>query len=62
MNNIEDYCIEYSKKESHIVSKIKKFTYKNEEAPQMISGEIVGNFLKMLIPLMVIQIIGKFKK
>ena len=49
MNNIEDYCIEYSKKESHIVSKIKEFTYKNEEAPQMISGEIVGNFLKMLI-------------
>ena len=49
MNNIEDYCIEYSRKESHIVSEIKKFTHKNEEAPQMISGEIVGNFLMMLI-------------
>ena len=49
MNNIEDYCIKYSKKESQIVSEIKKFTFQSEEAPQMISGEIVGNLLMMLI-------------
>ena len=48
MNNIEDYCIKYSKKESQIVSEIKKFTFQSEEAPQMISGEIVGNLLKSL--------------
>ena len=49
MSNIEDYCIKYSKKESQIVSEIKKFTFQSEEAPQMISGEIVGNLLMMLI-------------
>ena len=49
MNNIEDYCIKYSEKESQIVSEIKKFTFQSEEAPQMISGEIVGNLLMMLI-------------
>ena len=38
MNNIEDYCINHSIKESQLLEDIKKFTYENEEAPQMISG------------------------
>ena len=49
MNDIENYCINYSKKESKLLSSLKKFTYENEEAPQMISGELVGNLLMMLI-------------
>ena len=49
MSNIEDYCIKYSEKESQTVSELKKFTFQSEEAPQMISGEIVGNLLMMLI-------------
>tara|TARA_B100001094_G_scaffold109763_1_gene105738 strand:- start:6472 stop:7095 length:624 start_codon:yes stop_codon:yes gene_type:complete len=49
MSNIEDYCIKYSEKESQTVSELKKFTFQSEEAPQMISGKIVGNLLMMLI-------------
>ena len=49
MNNIEDYCIKHSKKESSLLSSLKQFTYENEEAPQMISGLLVGNLLMMLI-------------
>ena len=49
MNNIEDYCLEYSSKESNLLLEIKDYTFKNEEAPQMISGPLVGNLINMLI-------------
>ena len=49
MNNIEEYCIKYSNKESKLLAELKQFTFENEEAPQMISGQLVGNFLMMLI-------------
>lgn len=49
MSRIEDYCVKYSKVESNLLSSLKKFTYENEEAPQMISGSLVGNLLMMLI-------------
>ena len=49
MNNIEDYCIKHSINESQLLEEIKQFTYENEEAPQMISGPIVGNILGVLI-------------
>jgi caffeoyl-CoA O-methyltransferase len=49
MNNIEDYCQKYSSKESNLLSEIKDYTFKNEEAPQMISGPLVGNLINMLI-------------
>ena len=49
MNNIEDYCLEYSSKESGLLLEIKDYTFKNEEAPQMISGPLVGNLINMLI-------------
>ena len=49
MSNIEDYCNKHSKKESTLLLSLKKFTYENEEAPQMISGSLVGNLLMMLI-------------
>ena len=52
MNNIENYCINHSIKESQLLEDIKKFTYENEEAPQMISGPIVGNILGVLIKAM----------
>lgn len=52
MNNIEDYCINHSIKESQLLEDITKFTYENEEAPQMISGPIVGNILGVLIKAM----------
>ena len=49
MNSLENYCLENSEKESQLLKDIKTFTYENEEAPQMISGPIVGNLLKMFI-------------
>ena len=49
MNNIEEYCINHSNQESSILKDLKQYTYANEKAPQMISGEIVGNFLALLI-------------
>ena len=49
MNNVEDYCVKYSNEESRLLLELKEYTFKNEEAPQMISGPLVGNFLNMLI-------------
>ena len=49
MDNIEDYCLEYSSKESNLLLELKNYTFKNEEAPQMISGPLVGNLLNILI-------------
>ena len=49
MSSIEDYCVKHSKLESPLLSSLKQFTYENEEAPQMISGSLVGNLLMMLI-------------
>ena len=49
MNNLEDYCLKYSSKESNLLLEIKNHTFKYEEAPQMISGPLVGNLINMLI-------------
>ena len=48
-NDLEQYSIDHSVKESSILKKIQKYTYKNEKAPQMITGAIVGNVLSLLI-------------
>ena len=49
MNNIEDYCLKYSSKESNLLLDLKEYTFKKEKAPQMISGPLVGSLLNMLI-------------
>ena len=49
MNNIEDYCLKYSTKESNLLLDLKEYTFKKEKAPQMISGPMVGSLLNMLI-------------
>ena len=49
MNNIEDYCLKYSTKESNLLLDLKEYTFKKEKAPQMISGPLVGSLLNMLI-------------
>ena len=43
------YCHENSHSDSEILKELHKYTFKNEELPQMISGNIVGNFLQLLI-------------
>jgi len=49
VNDLEQYSIDHSVKESSILKKIQKYTYQNEKAPQMITGAIVGNVLSLLI-------------
>ena len=49
MNNLEQYSLDHSLQESDILKKIKKYTFDNEKAPQMISGQIVGSLLSLLI-------------
>ena len=43
------YCHKNSHNDSDILKELHKYTFKNEELPQMISGNIVGNFLQLLI-------------
>ena len=46
---IIQYCHENSHNDSEILKELHSYTFKNEEAPQMISDQIVGNLLMMLI-------------
>ena len=46
---IIQYCHENSHNDSEILKELHSYTFKNEELPQMISGNIVGNFLQLLI-------------
>ena len=43
------YCHENSHTDSDILKKLHDYTFKNEDVPQMISGNMVGNFLQLLI-------------
>ena len=46
---ILQYCESYSNKDSEILKELIEYTFKNEPAPQMISGVQVGNFLQSLV-------------
>ena len=46
---LTDYCREHSKANSLVLTKLEKYTWKNEDVPQMISGQLVGNFLQSVI-------------
>ena len=45
---IYDYCIRHSIKDSVLLEELIDYTYSNKEAPNMISGNMVGNFLYIL--------------
>ena len=47
--DILKYCENYSNKDSKILKELIEYTFKNEPAPQMISGVQVGNFLQSLV-------------
>jgi len=49
---ILNYCENHSSSESGIYHKIIQLTYKIEEIPQMLSGNMVGNILQLLLKLM----------
>ena len=44
-----DYCKEHSKANSSLLVELEKYTFANEDVPQMISGQLVGNFLQSII-------------
>ena len=46
---IQDYCNDHSAMNSTILDELEKHTWNNEEIPQMISGQLVGNFLQIMI-------------
>jgi len=46
--NIYDYCAKYSIKDDSILDDLIEYTYNNKDAPNMISGNMVGNFLYIL--------------
>ena len=54
MNNnasedIHNYCKNHTESDSDILLKLEKYTWENEEIPQMVSGQLVGKFLKWLV-------------
>ena len=49
---ILDYCEDHSTGEPDIYKKITELTYNKEEIPQMLSGNMVGNVLQLLLKLM----------
>ena len=48
-DEILDYCRQHSKADSLLLSNLEKFTWENEDVPQMISGQLVGKFLQSII-------------
>ena len=48
-NNIDKYCEEHSFSDSKLLLELKQYTLKNEDVPQMISGQMVGKFLQSII-------------
>ena len=47
-----DYCQDHSNADSSLLMELINYTWENEDVPQMISGQLVGNFLKSLIKLL----------
>ena len=47
--NILDYCRQHSRSDSLLLSELEKYTWENEDVPQMISGQLVGKFLQSII-------------
>ena len=46
---IEDYCKEFSLKDTELLSQLTTKTWETEEMPQMLSGSLVGGLLQMLV-------------
>ena len=47
--DIPDYCRQHSMTDSFLLSDLEKYTWENEDLPQMISGQLVGKFLQSII-------------
>jgi caffeoyl-CoA O-methyltransferase len=47
--DIQTYCKSHTDPNNTLLSKLEKYTWENEEVPQMISGQMVGKFLQSII-------------
>ena len=47
--NIHKYCKEHTASDNRLLSELEKYTWDNEDVPQMISGQMVGKFLQSII-------------
>ena len=48
---IDQYCVEHSEPEHPIFKKLHERTYAEMELPQMLAGNLVGNFIQLMIRL-----------
>ena len=46
---IQNYCKEHSNQDSLLLTELEKYTWNNEDIPQMISGQLVGKLLQSII-------------
>ena len=53
--NIHGYCKEHTASDNKLLSELERYTWDNEEVPQMISGQIVGKFLQSIIRMIAAQ-------
>ena len=53
--NIHGYCKEHTASDNKLLSALERYTWDNEEVPQMISGQIVGKFLQSIIRMIAAQ-------
>ena len=49
LEKIQNYCKKHTKADNLLLSKLEKYTWENEDVPQMISGQLVGKFLQSII-------------
>ena len=49
LEKIQSYCKEHSVSDTYLLSELEKYTWENEDVPQMISGQLVGKFLQSII-------------
>ena len=53
--NIHKYCKEHTASDNRLLSELEKYTWDNEDVPQMISGQMVGKFLQSIIRMLAAQ-------
>tara|TARA_Y100000588_G_scaffold76770_1_gene80043 strand:+ start:9410 stop:10060 length:651 start_codon:yes stop_codon:yes gene_type:complete len=46
---ILEYCHNHSEQNSSSIIELEKYTWENEDIPQMICGQLIGNFLQFII-------------
>ena len=53
--NIHKYCKEHTVSDNRLLSELERYTWENEDVPQMISGQMVGKFLQSIIRMIAAQ-------